>query len=94
VTLVTRPVSLERLTGFYAKVRPGGFWGPAAAARPDVQGDGLTLRRLGVWAAGCAGVYGLLFGIGKLVLGQTGPALPLGLLALAGGVVVARELRR
>jgi hypothetical protein len=47
-----------------------------------------------VWAAGSAGVYGFLFGLGKLVLGETTAAWPLFLLAVAGGLVVARELRR
>jgi SSS family solute:Na+ symporter len=93
VTLLTRPVSTERLEQFYRKVRPGGFWGPVAAAHPDVVCDGLTRGRLLVWLAGCAGVFGVLFGIGKLVLGE--PAQAAGLLAVgvAAGVVVARELR-
>jgi len=94
VTFLTRPVAAERLQAFYVKVRPGGWWGPAAAARPDVRCDGLTRRRMGVWVAGCTAVYGLVFGLGKLVLGQPLQATWLGLLAAAGGVVVVRELRR
>ena len=94
VTFLTRPVAGSRLDTFYRKVRPGGFWGPVATANPDVVCDGLTWARIGVWAAGCAAVFGVLFGLGKLVLGQAGQAWPLLLLAIAGGVVVARELRR
>ena len=94
VTFLTRPVAAERLGAFYSKVRPGGWWGPVAREHPEVVGDGLTLRRLGVWAAGCAGVYGFLFGLGKLVLGQPLAAAGLLALAVAGGVVVASELRR
>ena len=94
VTFLTRPVDDGRLAAFYRKVRPGGLWGPVAAANPDVVCDGLTWARLGVWAAGCAAVFGVLFGLGKLVLGQADQAWPLLLLALAGGIVVARELRR
>jgi len=94
VTFLTRPVSSERLAVFYRKVRPGGFWGPVAHENPGVQSDGLSWSRVGVWAAGCAGVFGVLFGLGKLVLGEPMAAAGLLLLALLGGVVVAWELKR
>jgi len=64
-----------------------------ARANPDVECDGFRWSRLGVWAAGSAGVYGFLFGLGKLVLGEPSAAAPLFVLAVLGGVVVARELR-
>ena len=94
VTFATRPVDDERLASFYRKVRPGGFWGPVAMAHPEVQCDGFRWSRLGVWACGSAGVYGLLFGLGKLVLGEPAAAAPLFLLSALGAVVVARELRQ
>ena len=93
VTLLTRPVTPERLAGFYGKVRPGGWWGPVARAHPEVICDGLSLRRVGVWLAGSAGVFGLLFGLGKLLLGEPLPAAVLLGVGLLGGVVVLRELR-
>ena len=92
VTLLTRPSDRQRLEEFYRRVRPGGRWGPVAAACPDVACDGLSWHRLGVWLAGVVAVYGLLFGLGRLVLGEPQRAvLPL-VLALVGGFVVAREL--
>jgi SSS family transporter len=94
VTLLTRPVSAERLDAFYRKVRPGGCWGPVAARCPAVIGSGITRARLAVWAVGCAGVYGLLFGSGYLLLGRPERAWPLLAVALVGGWVLARELRR
>ena len=94
VTFATRPVDDERLASFYRKVRPGGFWGPVAMAHPEVQCDGFRWSRLGVWACGSAGVYGLLFGLGKLVLGEPAAAAPLFLLSALGAVVVARVLRQ
>ncbi len=94
VTFATRPVEPARLEQFYRRVRPGGRWGPVALRAPDVVCDGLTGSVLLVWAAGCASVYGLLFGLGKLLLGEAGPAAGLLLLAAAGGVIVVRELRR
>ena len=94
VTLATPPVAAARLEGFYRRVRPGGAWGPVARRAPEVRSDGLTRGVLLTWAAGCAAVYGLLFGLGKLVLGEPAAAAGLLLAAVAGGVVVARELRR
>jgi SSS family transporter len=94
VTLRTRPASHERLDAFYRRVRPGGWWGPVAAGAPEIVSDGAARGRLLVWAAGCAAVYGLIFGLGRLVLGEPGAAVGLLAVALAGGAVVARELRR
>jgi len=93
VTFLTEPVSPERLSGFYRKVRPGGFWGPVAQKNSDIQCDGLNWSRVGVWAAGCAGVFGVLFGMGKFLLGEPLAAAGLLMIALLGGLVVARELR-
>ncbi len=94
VTLLTKPADGLRLATFYAKVRPGGFWGPVARANPDVQCDGFRWSRLAVWLLGSLGVYGLIFGLGKLVLGQGWAAAPLFGLGLVGAVAVVWELRR
>jgi Na+/proline symporter len=82
VTFVTKPESDETLVAFYRKVRPSAFgWRPIAR----LAGGEVPSERLGVglldWLAGCVLVYGTLFGIGKLVLGDTLPGL--GFLAVA-----------
>lgn len=94
-TLLTRPERREVLTAFYRRVRPGAsLWGPVAAEAPDVEpGGGLAFNLLD-WFAGCVMVYMTLFGVGKLIFGETG--LGIGLLAvavLAGGVIY-RDLSR
>ena len=94
VTLLTHPVSSEQLVLFYRKVRPGGFWGPVADTNPDIQCDGISWLRCGVWLAGCASVFGVLFGIGKLVLGEPVQAAVLFGVACLGGAIVGWELRR
>jgi hypothetical protein len=94
VTLVTRPVDGLVLATFYTRVRPGGFWGPVARANPFVACDGLRWSLLVVWLLGSAGVFGVIFGLGKLVLGETGEALPLFGLGFAGALAVVWELRR
>jgi SSS family solute:Na+ symporter len=71
ITFVTRPEPQEKLVAFYRRVRPSPFgWGPVARVAGH---DGAT-ESLGIgileWLAGCGLVYGALFGIGKVVLGD------------------------
>ncbi len=85
VTFLTQPVEEQRLRSFYRKVRPGGWWGNVARLESAVICDGLNKTIFGLWLAGCVGVFGLLFGLGKLVLGDPLQAfLLLGLAAVAG----------
>ncbi len=94
VTLLTKPADSLRLATFYTKVRPGGFWGPVARGNPEVQCDGFRWSRLVVWLLGSLGVYGLIFGLGKLVLGAGWSAAPLFGLGVLGAAAVVWELRR
>ncbi len=94
VTLATRPVDRDRLRTFYRLVRPGGWWSDVATLEPEVRCEGLS-RRIGMlWLAGCAGVFGLLFGLGKLLLGETPAGLVLLAVAVAAGVVLTRSFMR
>jgi SSS family solute:Na+ symporter len=79
VTFCTPPEPFERLLAFYRRVRPYPvLWGPVAAAAPEVAVGSLR-RDLPNWAAGCGLIYGLLFGIGKVLLDW----------GLAGGLLLA-----
>jgi len=94
-TWLTRPEPMETLLAFYRRVRPGAaLWGPVAAAAPDVAPTRDGLLNLMDWAAGCVLVYASLFGVGKLIFGET--ALGLGILALAAGAawLIYRDLER
>ena len=80
VTFVTKPESEATLVRFYERVRPSAFgWGEIARVAKPAPG----VERLGVnivdWIAGCGLVYGALFGIGKVVLGD----IPRGVLSLS-----------
>lgn len=70
VTAMTRPVSTERLSEFYRKVRPGGWWGPIAERNPDVIPD-RNSQNWPSWLAAVICVYTGLFGIGYMCLAQT-----------------------
>ncbi len=92
-TLVTSPVSEERLIAFYQRVRPnGGWWGRIPSlATPQPIGESSTPALLN-WVLGSAFVYCTLFGIGKLLLGFYGAGVFFLLIALITGGVVYRGL--
>ncbi len=95
VTLLTRPEREETLRAFYRKVRPAGAgWKPMARLEPEIQPS-----RDGWWnlldvVCGCVLIYGTLFGIGKLLLKETGMGLLLLAAGLAGGAVIYWDLTR
>ena len=83
-TWLTPPEPEETLLAFYRRVRPGAaLWGPVAAAATDVVPARDGLVNLMDWAAGCVLVYATLFGVGKIIFGET--ALGLGILTVAAG---------
>ncbi len=96
VTFLTKPEPDEKLRSFYDRVRPGGpGWARISTAmglgREGIPGGALSFAN---WGLAVVLVYSALFGIGKVVLGET--AAGLGLIALAAlcfGLVM-RNLRR
>jgi Na+/proline symporter len=95
VTYLTPPEPRETLVSFYRRTRPSRpGWAPIAALAPDVRVAGDGLSNLFDWIAGCTLVYGVLFGVGKLLLHDTTPGLLLLALAALGGFVIYRDLSR
>lgn len=92
VTWLTPPEPDATLAAFYRRVRPGGPGWTRFAARigepppPSVRGQALE------WLAGLALVYGVLLGVGALVLPGAGPAWPYLAAAIAGAAVLHRRL--
>jgi Na+/proline symporter len=82
-TFLTPAEPRETLIAFYTRTRPSrGGWGPIAALAPEVKPAGDGLHNLACWIAGCVMIYMALFGLGKVLLKDTG--MGLGMLALAG----------
>jgi Na+/proline symporter len=80
VTLLTKPVELERLQEFYRRVRPPAFgWRPIAALSEVKEGGEVGLVFF-LWLVGIAFIYSATFGIGQLLVGDR---------ILGGGLVVA-----
>jgi Na+/proline symporter len=95
VTYLTAPEPRDTLVAFYRRTRPSrGGWAPIAALAPDVKVASDGLANLFDWIAGCTLVYGVLFGVGKLLLHETTPGLLLLALAALGGFVIYRDLSR
>lgn len=89
VTFITKPTEEEALKNFYRRVHPGGIgWQPIAKLLPEIKGDSGYARLFLDWVAGIILIYAMLFGLGKLILGQTGEGsvfIIIGL--LAAGVI-------
>ena len=95
VTFLTKPESKEVLISFYRRARPGSAgWGPIAAMAPDVPVTHTAAYNLLDWISGCVLIYGVLFGIGKLLLGNPVTAILLLLAGSAGGAVIYWDLSR
>jgi SSS family solute:Na+ symporter len=95
VTLLTRPEPMETLLAFYRRVRPSGpGWAPIARLAPEVPRAADGRRNLADALAGCVLIYGALFGVGKLLLKQSGAGVLLLACALAAGTFIYRDLSR
>jgi hypothetical protein len=87
VTFLTPPVEQKTLLQFYRKVHPGGIgWKPISRQLPEVQSDTGFGRLLVSWLCGVVVIYGVLFGIGKILFGSYGAGLLF--FAAAGGAVL------
>jgi Na+/proline symporter len=95
VTYLTKPEPNDTLVSFYRRTRPSRKgWAPIAALAPDVTVSSDGLNNLIDWVAGCAMVYGALFGVGKLLLGHTSTGLVLLAISALSGFVIYRDLSR
>jgi SSS family solute:Na+ symporter len=89
VTFLTKPESKDTLLAFYRRTHPSAAgWGPIAKLAPDVRPSTDGLANLLDWICGCALIYGVLFGTGKLLLKDfTTGSILLAIGLLAGGVI-------
>jgi solute:Na+ symporter, SSS family len=97
ITLLTPPESMQTLLRFYRQVRPEGrgWRRVAAAAGSEVaSADGSLARHFANWLLGCVLIYGWLFGIGRIVLGNYAIGLALGVIGTGAGLLISMNLRR
>lgn len=90
VTYLTPPEPASKLVSFFQRARPGGpGWRPVAAEALSQGPRDLHPESLGWsladWGAGCALIYGALFGVGKVIFQE----YAVGLLLLLGALLAA-----
>jgi solute:Na+ symporter, SSS family len=67
-TFITKPEPMETLKAFYRTTHPSlTGWTPVAKLVPDVQAVNDLGSNLLCWLAGCGLIYGMLFGVGKIL---------------------------
>jgi SSS family solute:Na+ symporter len=94
-TFLTRPESSETLVSFYRRTRPSlAGWRPVAAMAPDVKPSRDGWNNFLDWICGAVLIYGWLFGIGKLLLGETGIGAALVAAGTIAGAVIYWDLSR
>ncbi len=95
VTFMTAPEPMDKLLSFYRKVHPWTLgWAPVAKLAPEIPPTRDMAYNLLDWVSGCVMIYGLLFGIGKLVLKEFSTGLIFLAVGLAAGAVIYWDLSR
>ena len=95
VTFATSPEPMDRLLAFYRRVRPAGpLWKPVARLAPEVPPSRDLRYNIFDWIAGCALIYGCLFGAGKVILKDYTTGAAFLVVALAAGWYIYRDLGR
>lgn len=94
-TFLTAPEPKDVLVSFYRRTRPSTLgWRPVAALAPDVKASGGGAANLMDWICGCILIYGILFGVGKILLHQMVPGVLMLACGLAAGAVIYWDLNR
>lgn len=94
VTFLTKPTDAETLKKFFTRIHPGGWWKPVAEQLPEVQPDSGYGRLVIDWIAGILLVYNVLFGIGKLILGDYPAAATFFIVAAGAGFILYKHLSK
>ena len=95
VTFLTPPEDRAVLLAFYRRVRPSPtLWGPIAKEASEVRTKQDGLQNLGDWFAGCVMIYLTLFGVGKIIFGETALGIGFLVVAVAAGAWVYRDLSK
>ena len=95
VTFATQPETDATLVAFYRRTAPSlSGWRRIAALAPEVRPRRDGMSNLLDWICGCIMIYGVLFGVGKLLLGE--PMLGVALIAAGSvaGAVIYWDLSR
>jgi SSS family solute:Na+ symporter len=88
-TFLTRPEEGSRLSTFYQRVRPPGFWGPVARASGGGLSSGFGADTVGQILLSIVFIFACMVGLGKALLGEPAVGLSLfGVGAVCGGIAI------
>jgi SSS family solute:Na+ symporter len=95
VTYMTKPEPDQKLEAFYQKVRPGGPGWRRISEQLGYGGETIPGGALAWtnWLAGIIAVYSSLFGIGKLIFGETMTGIIMLIVAALAFAWIARAFR-
>jgi Na+/proline symporter len=89
VTYLTAPEPEDKLLAFYRRVRPNpAMWGPIAKLATDIKPQKDGLFNIMNWVSGVIMIYATLFGVGKIVLGETLIGIALVIVGLVFGAII------
>jgi hypothetical protein len=95
VTYITPPEPADKLVSFYKRVRPAPtFWKPVAKLAPEVPPSRDLAYNFLDWICGCILIYGMLFGVGKIILKEVGLGLTFVAAGILAGAVIYWDLSR
>ncbi|MDX9846934.1 MAG: sodium:solute symporter family protein [Tenuifilaceae bacterium] len=95
VTYLTPPSDFDTLASFYKRVHPGGIgWKPISDKFPKIIGDSGFRYLWYSWFGGCIAVLSVLFGTGKLILGEYIYAAALFVVAALGIRIIIVSLHK
>jgi solute:Na+ symporter, SSS family len=95
VTLLTKPEPNSILISFYRKVRPNALmWWPIAKEVTDIIPERDGIFNLINWLSGVAMIYGFLFGMGKVILGELIPGILLIITGFTFGVLIYYRMNK
>ncbi|MBI1804726.1 MAG: Na+:solute symporter [Ignavibacteriae bacterium] len=94
VTFLTKPTDIAVLKKFFERIHPGGWWKPVANSMPHVKQDSGYGKLIIDWIAGIILVYDVLFGTGKLILGDIRSAVMFFIIAAAAASILYYHLSR
>ncbi|HLW76108.1 MAG TPA: hypothetical protein VKS01_03965, partial [Bryobacteraceae bacterium] len=94
-TFLTKPEPQDVLVDFYTRTRPSpAGWSPIARLKPEIKPRRDGLANLLDWISGCALIYGVLFGTGKILLHEYPAGFALLAMGALGGAVIYWDLSR
>ncbi|HMR39350.1 MAG TPA: Na+:solute symporter [Ignavibacteria bacterium] len=89
---ITKPTTEAKLESFYTKVHPGGIgWKKVSDKMPHVKSDSGYFLLFINWFAGVVLVYSFLFGVGKIIFGETFAGAVFILVGISAALVIKRN---